>query len=62
LLVNSRFTAEELDTYRIIDRRGSNDTNIYEEDYLLQQTCLYKTSNIISQLSLDAIDLGGRLP
>ena len=40
ILINSRFTAEELDTYRIIDRKGSNDTNLYEEQYLGAQTKL----------------------
>lgn len=62
ILVNSRFSAEELDTYRIIDRRGFNDTNLYEEAYLKPQVQLYKTSNVISQIELVALKSGGQLP
>lgn len=61
ILVNSRFSAEELDTYRIIDRRGSNDTNLYEEQNLQPQIKLYKTSNVISQLLLESVESGGRV-
>ncbi len=61
ILVNSRFSAEELDTYRIIDRKGSNDTNLYEEGYLQPQIKLYKTSNVISQLIIESVEIGGRL-
>lgn len=62
LLVNSRFSAEELDTYRIIDRKGTNDTNLYEEQYLKTQTKLYKTSEVISQIEFVGVESGGQLP
>jgi hypothetical protein len=61
LLVNSRFSVDELDTYRIIDRRGSNDTNLYEEKFLTSQIKLYKTSNVISQFELMGVEPGGRM-
>lgn len=62
VLVNSRFSAEELDTYRIIDRKGSNDTNLYEEEYLTTQTKLYKVSEVISQIEFIGVESGGQLP
>jgi len=62
VLVNSRFSVEELDTYRIIDRKGQNDTNLYEERFLQNQIKLYKTSDVISQISLNAVEQGGILP
>jgi hypothetical protein len=31
LLINSRFSVLGLDMYRIVDRKGSNDSNLYEE-------------------------------
>lgn len=61
LLVNSRFSVDELDTYRVIDRRGQNDTNLYEERYLASQIKLYKTSNVISQFELVGVESGGRM-
>lgn len=59
LIINSRFTAKEDDRYVVIDRNGNNDTNLYDENNLLSQLRLYKTSDKISQVELVGLENGG---
>ena len=59
LLINSRFSPLEDDTYQIVDRIGNNDTNIYDEDKLDLQSRLYKTSNNISKINFEGLENGG---
>ena len=59
MLINSRFTPLEDDRYKIIDRAGNNDTNIYNQGQLSLQTKLYKTSNTIPKLNFEGLESGG---
>lgn len=59
MIVNSRFTPMEDDRYKIVDRNGSNDTNIYDEDKLETQLKLSKVSNKISKLHYRGLENGG---
>ena len=50
-LINSRFTATGRNTYKIIDRKGDNDTNIYDQgDQFDVDTSLFKNVNKIPKL------------
>ncbi len=40
-LINSRFSARELNTYEIVDRIGENDTNVYNSKNFDKDTSLY---------------------
>lgn len=60
-LINSRFTVTENKTFKIIDRFGDNDTNIYKEEYLDINTKLFKTTNTISKVSFEGLNEGGQL-
>ena len=51
-LINSRFTPTENGMYKIIDRNGNNDTNIYDENSLDGETKLYKTKKLFQLLDL----------
>ena len=50
-LINSRFTVTGRNTYKVIDRKGDNDTNIYDQgDQFDVDTSLFKNVNKIPQL------------
>ena len=50
-LINSRFTATGKNTYKIVDRKGDNDTNIYDQGEQFDvDTSLFKNVNKIPNL------------
>ena len=50
-LINSRFTVTGRNTYKVIDRKGDNDTNIYDQGEQFDvDTSLFKNVNKIPQL------------
>jgi hypothetical protein len=50
-LINSRFTVTGKNTYKIVDRKGDNDTNIYDQGEQFDvDTSLFKNVNKIPQL------------
>lgn len=60
-LINSRFTPTENGMYKIIDRNGNNDTNIYDENSLDGETKLYKTIKTLPVIRFDGVESGGEL-
>jgi len=60
-LINSRFTPKEDSTYVIVDRKGNNDTNIYDEEFVTQNTRLFRTTEKIPYVTFDALYEGGNL-
>lgn len=62
-LVNSRFSATGKDTYEIVDRKGDNDTNIYDQGEQFDiDTSLYKRTTKIPKLQFGGVSAGGNLP
>ena len=50
-LINSRFTVTGMNTYKVIDRKGDNDTNIYDQGEQFDvDTSLFKNVNKIPTL------------
>lgn len=61
-LINSRFSATGKNTYEIVDRKGDNDTNIYDQGSQFDiDTSLYKRVIEIPQLRLLGVYSGGDL-
>lgn len=60
-LINSRFSVTEKNEYQIVDRKGNNDSNIYDEDQFDIETSLYKTSTTIPKVKLVEVAHGGSL-
>ena len=61
-LINSRFSPLGKNTYQVVDRTGTNDTNIYDRGIQFEiDTSLYKTYNDIPQLQFLGMDQSGRL-
>ncbi len=61
-LINSRFSATGKNTYEIIDRKGNNDTNIYDQgDQFEIDTSLYKRVINIPKLIYKGVSSGGNL-
>lgn len=60
-LINSRFSVTTEGYYEIIDRIGSCDTNIYNEEDLDPQTSLYKTYTGFPTIKLDEVQNTGNL-
>ena len=60
-LINSRFTPTEDKRYKIIDRKGNNDTNIYNIETLAQNTRLFKTTEKIPYIEFNGLYEGGTL-
>lgn len=61
-LVNSRFSTTGRNTYEIIDRKGNNDTNIYDQgDQFNIDTSLYKRVIEIPKISFQGTFFGGNL-
>jgi hypothetical protein len=61
-LINSRFSATGKNTYEIIDRKGNNDTNIYDQGEQFDiDTSLYKTIVQIPKIEFKGVSFGGNL-
>lgn len=61
-LINSRFSATGRNTYEIIDRKGSNDTNIYDQGEQFDiDTSLYKIVDKIPKITFLGTSMGGNL-
>lgn len=61
-LINSRFSATERNQYQIVDRKGNNDTNIYDQGSQFDlDISLYKQVIEIPRLRLVSINNGGNL-
>lgn len=61
-LINSRFSATGKNTYKIVDRKGNNDTNIYDQGEQFDiDTSLYKRVVKIPKISFKGVHSGGNL-
>ena len=61
-LINSRFSATGKNTYEIIDRKGNNDTNIYDQGEQFDiDTSLYKRVIKIPKIDFRGVTAGGNL-
>lgn len=61
-LINSRFSATERNKYQIVDRKGNNDTNIYDQGSQFDiDTSLYKIVVEIPTLNFIGVSEGGIL-
>lgn len=61
-LINSRFSATGRNTYEIVDRKGDNDTNIYDQGEQFDiDTSLYKRTTQIPKLQFYGVVPGGNL-
>jgi hypothetical protein len=49
-MINSRFSATGRNTYEIIDRKGNNDTNIYDKESFDTDVSLYKKATTIAKI------------
>lgn len=58
-LINTRFTPMENNTYKIINRIGNNDTNIYDDEQFEIDTSLYKRISRLPKLLFKGIEDGG---
>lgn len=62
-LINSRFSPLGANTYQIVDRKGNNDTNIYDQGSQFDSdTALYKTYNGIPEIEFLNVYQNGNLP
>ncbi len=62
-LINTRFSAIGRDKYEIVDRKGDNDTNIYDQGEQFDiDTSLYKRTIKIPKLEFKGVYSGGNLP
>lgn len=61
-LINSRFSATARNKYQIVDRKGNNDTNIYDQGSQFDiDTSLYKRVIEIPKLKLIGVSEGGKM-
>lgn len=61
-LINSRFSATGKNTYEIVDRKGNNDTNIYDSGEQFDiDTSLYKRIIKIPKIDFKGVSAGGNL-
>lgn len=61
-LINSRFSALGKNKYKIIDRTGNNDTNIYDKGVQFNiDTSLYKITSLIPKITFGGESYGGNL-
>lgn len=61
-LINSRFSATGKNTYEVCDRKGNNDTNIYDQGESFNlDTSLYKGTTSIVKLQFKGVESGGAL-
>lgn len=62
-LINSRFSATSKNKYQIVDRKGNNDTNIYDQGSQFDiDTSLYKRVVEIPKLRFIGVYNGGSMP
>lgn len=62
-LINSRFTSLGKNTYEVVDRKGDNDVNIYDQGKQFDiDTSLYKRVVEIPEVNLLGVYTGGNLP
>ena len=60
-IINSRFSVLENNRYKIINRNQKEQTNIYKENLIDQQTRLFRNINKIPRFQLVSVDLFGQL-
>ena len=61
-LINTRFSATGKNTYEIVDRKGNNDSNIYDQgDKFESDISLYKRTQGIAQIEFNGVFSGGSL-
>ncbi len=61
-LINSRFSATGKNTYEVVDRKGNNDTNIYDQGEQFDiDTSLYKRVVKIPKINFKGVYSGGNL-
>lgn len=60
-IINSRFSVVEDKRFKIIDRNGDNDTNIYNTENFDLETRLFKNSNNIPFIDFLGLQEGGNL-
>ena len=60
-IINSRFTVAEDKRYKIIDRKGENDTNLYSDTNVDLETRLFKNYNRVPYATLEGLREGGNL-
>ena len=61
-LINSRFSATEKNKYQVCNRKGNNDSNIYDQGIQFDiDTSLYKKMNTIPRLKFLGVNYGGNL-
>ena len=61
-IINSRFSAIGKNKYKIVDRNGNNDTNIYDKGTQFDiDTSLYKITSLIPKITFGGISYGGNL-
>lgn len=60
-LINTRFSPTGMNTYKVVDREGDNDTNIYDSNSFDNDISLYKINNTIIDLEFTNVDNGGNL-
>lgn len=60
-LINSRFSPIGQNKYQIVDRKGSNDTNIYDDSQFDTDVSLYKSYNLIPKIEFLGTSYGGNL-
>lgn len=60
-LVNSRFSVLQNNTYEVVDRIGSNDTNLYDSEQFDLDTSLYKRVNTIPTITFNSVLPSGNL-
>ena len=59
-LINSRFSPVGRNKYQIVDRKGDNDTNIYDQgDQFDIDTSLYKNTIKIPKVQFQGVSYGG---
>ena len=60
-LINTRFSVKSSNTYKIVDRDGDQDTNLYDEDHFQQDASLYKSVNSIPKLDFIGLSSDGSM-
>ena len=61
-LINTRFSATGRNTYEVVDRKGNNDTNIYDQGSQFEiDTSLYKQCIKIPKIDFKGVNAGGNL-
>lgn len=60
-IINTRFSAIEDNRYRIINRNQKEQTNLYEETMIDQQTRLFRNLNAIPRIQFMSVDYFGQL-